>query len=109
MVSDGSEGTSTSAVAAPFHFVARIPFPSATYVKMAAHVLRVENTIPQTVLNVDEEGFHLVLRLHSPSSRALRTGVHAVLEQLALVVRTLQKFAPTATTPSVPSQHVGDA
>lgn len=86
--------SSTSLAPTPFAFSTRIPFPSAQSASMAAQVLRVDPAITNTSRSIEEENHVLVIRMQSNALRSLRTAVHSTLEQLTLILRTLEAFTP---------------
>ncbi|CUG90354.1 GPI-anchored surface protein, putative [Bodo saltans] len=88
-----SASLSTSAA---FVFTTRIPFPNAQAASTAAQVLRVDGPITNTLRSIEEENHVLVIRMQSQALRSLRTAVHSTLEQLTLILRTMEAFAPSA-------------
>jgi hypothetical protein len=86
--------SAASTTSAPFAFTTRIPFPNAQAATTAAQVLRVDGPITNTFRSIEEENHVLVIRMQSHALRSLRTAVHSTLEQLTLILRTMEAFAP---------------
>lgn len=78
-----------------FSSVLQLPLPSAADASNVVQILRVDPPLPGTTRTVAVDPMHrhiLCITTKSGTMRALRMGVHAAMDQLDLVLRTMDAF-----------------
>ncbi|KAG8339024.1 putative Transcription factor Pcc1 [Trypanosoma vivax] len=85
----------------PLQCVLRLPLPDAEAASIAIQVLRVEPPVPGTMKEVqlwtdDSTRSTLHIRLCAVQERSMRAAVGALLEQVKLVLRTMDAFPAVA-------------